>query len=147
MEKSKEVNALAPPPGSTLPNKIKKNFRNITSSKTPIRNSRQKKKLQPSQMPKKLKSGTTIKNLRSAGYRVQLASLRSQNAAKKAWSRLTKSHSSLFRGLQSNIIRVEIRNRGAYYRLQAGPIKNASAAKSLCSRIKKRKLGCIIVRP
>ena len=147
LEKSKELHTSAPPPGLTPPDKIKKNYQNITSSKTLIRNSRQKKKVRPSQMPTKLKSGNTMNNLKSVGYRVQLASLRSQKAAKKAWGRLTKSHSGLFRGLQSNIIRVEIRNRGAYYRLQAGPIKNAAAAKSLCSRVKKRKLGCIIVRP
>ena len=80
-------------------------------------------------------------------FRVQLASVRSQKAAERAWSRYKKKHASLFGDLESKIVRVDLKGKGIYYRLQAGPLSDAKAARSLCSEAKKKKIGCIIVRP
>ena len=82
-----------------------------------------------------------------AVFRIQLASLRSQKAAEQAWGRYKFIHAELFGKLESKIVRVYLKGRGTYYRLQAGPLADASAARSLCSQAKKRKIGCIIVRP
>lgn len=80
-------------------------------------------------------------------FRIQLASVRSRRAAEKAWGRYQFNHSALFGKLEPNIIRVDLKGRGTFYRLQAGPFSDALAARSLCSEAKKRKIGCIIVRP
>ena len=82
-----------------------------------------------------------------AAYRVQLASVRSRKAAAKAWGRHKFNHAELFGKLESKIVRVELKGKGTYYRLQAGPIANEAAARSLCAKAKKRKIGCILVRP
>jgi hypothetical protein len=81
------------------------------------------------------------------GYRIQIASLRSKAAANSAWRKLQKNHPSLFGRLKSNIVRADIAGKGTYYRLQAGTIKGQSAARALCSQAKKRKIGCLIVKP
>jgi hypothetical protein len=83
----------------------------------------------------------------SSVYRVQLASVRSQKAAAQAWGRHKFDHAELFGKLEPKIVRVELKGKGTYYRLQAGPLPNAAAARSLCSQAKKRKIGCILVRP
>ncbi len=80
-------------------------------------------------------------------YRIQIASLRSQGDAKKAWGRLTKQHKDLFGKLQSKIVRVDLKGKGTFYRLQAGPLADRPSAKTLCSRLKKRKIGCLVVKP
>lgn len=80
-------------------------------------------------------------------YRIQLASVRSKKSAERAWSRYKKEHAALFGNLESKIVRVELKGKGTYYRLQAGPLTDAKAARSLCSEAKKKKIGCIIVRP
>ncbi len=82
-----------------------------------------------------------------AVFRIQLASVRSQTAAEKAWGRYKFNHAALFGKLESKIVRVKIKGKGTFYRLQAGPLATASAARSLCTQAKKRKIGCIIVRP
>jgi cell division septation protein DedD len=81
------------------------------------------------------------------GYRVQIASLKSKAAANAAWRKLRKNHPSLFSRLKPNIVRAVIAGKGTYYRLQAGTIKAQSAARALCSEAKKRKIGCLIVKP
>lgn len=80
-------------------------------------------------------------------FRIQLASVRSRKAAEKAWGRYKFDHAELFGKLEAKIVRVDLKGKGTYYRLQAGPFADASAARSLCSQVKKRKIGCIIVRP
>ena len=80
-------------------------------------------------------------------YRIQIASMRSAGAAQKAWERLTKGHADLFGKLEPKIVRAELAKKGSFYRLQAGPLADAKAASALCTRAKKRKIGCLIVRP
>ena len=87
------------------------------------------------------------KSSSSPAFRIQIASLRSEDAAKKAWGRLTKSHADLFGKLKPNIVRIDLAKKGTFYRLQAGPLTDAKAARTLCTRAKKRKIGCLVVRP
>jgi di/tricarboxylate transporter len=83
----------------------------------------------------------------SSAYRIQIASMRSAGAAKKAWEQLTKGHADLFGKLQPKIVRTEIAKKGLFFRLQAGPLADAKAARAICKRVKKRKIECLIVRP
>lgn len=80
-------------------------------------------------------------------FRIQLASVRSQKAAEKAWGGYKFNHSALFAKLEPKIVRVNLKGKGTYFRLQVGPLANESAARSLCAQAKKKKIGCIIVRP
>ena len=80
-------------------------------------------------------------------FRIQLASLRSRQAAAKAWGQHKFDHASLFADLEPNIVKVDLKGKGTFYRLQAGPFENEEAARSLCTQVKKQKIGCIVVRP
>jgi len=82
-----------------------------------------------------------------SGYRIQIASLKSEKAANVAWRKLQKNHPSLFGNLRPAIVRAVIAGKGTYYRLQAGSIKGQPAARALCSQAKKRKIGCLVVKP
>lgn len=117
----------------------------------PVKSAPAMKDKQAVQKPMKTASLATppkkaMKSSRSA-YRVQLASVRSEKAAAQAWGRHKFNHAELFGKLESKIVRVELKGKGTYYRLQAGPLANAAAARTLCSKAKKRKIGCILVRP
>jgi cell division septation protein DedD len=107
----------------------------------------EKKKAKPVKSAKKpvvpIKKMAALKN----GYRIQIASLKSKAAANAAWQKLQKNHPLLFGRLKPNIVRAVIAGKGTYYRLQAGTIKGQSVARALCSQAKKRKIGCLIVKP
>ena len=83
----------------------------------------------------------------AGSYRVQLASLKSEDAAKRSWTDLSKRNADLFGKLSSSVVRADLGRKGVYYRLQAGPLPDAAAAQALCNRVKQRKLGCIVVKP
>ncbi len=84
---------------------------------------------------------------KSSGYRIQIASLKSEAAAKTAWERLSKGNKDVLGKLEPDIVRIDLAGKGTFYRLQAGPLDGAAAAQSLCSTLKKRKIGCLVVRP
>ncbi|NKB22191.1 MAG: hypothetical protein GKS01_17025 [Alphaproteobacteria bacterium] len=90
-----------------------------------------------------VKKSTALGNV----YRIQIASLRSEKAANAMWRKLKKSNPSLFGQLKPNVVRAVIAGKGTYYRLQAGTLKGQTAARTLCSQAKKRKIGCLIVKP
>ena len=106
----------------------------------------QKPVTNPAPMKKSAKALPASKGKADA-YRIQIASLKSEAAARTAWSRLTKGNKDLLGKLEPNIVRIDLAGKGTFYRLQAGPVEDASAAKSLCSNLKKRKIGCLVVRP
>jgi cell division septation protein DedD len=81
------------------------------------------------------------------GYRVQLGALRSEGAAKEEWARLKQRHGDLLGGLGAAMSRTEIPEKGTFWRIQAGPIADASKAEHVCADLKKRGVGCILVRP
>ncbi len=83
----------------------------------------------------------------SGGFRVQLVALGSAKAARAAWARFVKQHADLFGDLKPTVARVDIKGKGTFYRLRAGPLADDAAARALCKQIKKRKIGCLVVRP
>lgn len=77
---------------------------------------------------------------------VQLASIRDQGEAAKAWGALQKEFSGLLDGFSYRALAADIPGKGTYYRIQAGPM-DESAARRLCDSIKARKKeGCLVVR-
>ena len=80
-------------------------------------------------------------------YRVQIASLQSENAVKQFWLQIKNKHPNLFQNLNLFIVRVRLEGKGTYFRLQLGALKNSQSARELCQRIRNIKVGCFIVRP
>ena len=81
------------------------------------------------------------------GVRVQLAALRSRADAEAAWRRLKRANGDLLGGLESEVARVDLADKGVFYRLRAGPLASAAKAGALCVRLKARNLDCLVVKP
>ena len=87
----------------------------------------------------------TTKDMR--GWRVQIAAFRSVEATKRSWQRVRRRHKDVLGSLELSVVKADLGKKGVYYRMQAGPLAGADAARKLCAEIKKRKLGCLVVRP
>ncbi|MGB0631177.1 MAG: SPOR domain-containing protein [Alphaproteobacteria bacterium] len=83
----------------------------------------------------------------SGRYRIQISSLRSEPALRNNWTSLQQKHKDLLGNLPLIVERTVLSGgRGTYYRMQAGPLASRADAASLCSRLKQRKLSCLVVR-
>ena len=82
-----------------------------------------------------------------SGFRIQLAALRSRDAAQAEWGNLQRRFPALLEQLQLNVQHVDLGDKGVFYRVQAGPLSDRTAAQSLCSRFKEQKQACLIVAP
>ncbi len=81
-------------------------------------------------------------------YFVQLASLRTLDAAEAAWGKLFARAPRLRAGFSPIIIKVDlVEEVGIFYRLQAGTCPNRDAAAALCQALAAEALDCLIVRP
>ena len=79
-------------------------------------------------------------------FMVQLSSLRSEGAVRRAWLDLQQRHRDLLAGLSLNIRRaLPAGEKQAFYRMRAGPLSTRKAAKDLCSRLKARRQDCLVV--
>ena len=81
------------------------------------------------------------------GYRLQLGSVRTPDAAKQEWERLKREQGDLLGALGFTAARADLGGRGIYYRIQAGPIADSAAAERDCNELKRRGVGCILVKP
>ena len=82
----------------------------------------------------------------AAGTRLQLGSLRSEDAARQEWERIKRKNSDLLGSLSATPVRADLGDKGIYYRIQAGPIADPAAAERICGELKQRSIGCIIAR-
>jgi len=82
-----------------------------------------------------------------AGFRIQLAALRSRADAEAAWRRLKRANDDLLGALEAEVVRVDLADKGIFYRLRAGPLASAAKAGALCARLKARNLDCLVVKP
>lgn len=80
-------------------------------------------------------------------FRIQLAALRTNDEATRAWDKLRRAHADLLGSLALNVVRADLGDRGTFYRIQAGPLADEGAAKDLCRRLTEKKVGCLVVRP
>ena len=79
-------------------------------------------------------------------YRIQIGSVSSDAQARRLWQQQSVKNGDLLGGLNLNIQQATIKGR-TYYRVQGGPLSGRASAQSLCNELKKRQMGCIIVRP
>lgn len=81
-------------------------------------------------------------------WRIQIAASRSIEAARKSWRAIKRKHGDVFGDLRLMLVKADLgKRKGVYYRMQLGPLADADAARKLCARVKRRKLGCFIVKP
>jgi cell division septation protein DedD len=80
------------------------------------------------------------------GVRVQLASLRTPEAARDEWARLKRENPDLLGKLTAVAVRADMGDKGIYYRIEAGPLPTKAAAGTLCGELRQRDLGCQLVR-
>ncbi|NKB44051.1 MAG: SPOR domain-containing protein [Alphaproteobacteria bacterium] len=82
----------------------------------------------------------------SGDYLIQIAALRSQEAAEGEWQRISSRHSNLLGAYREKIVRVDLGERGIFFRLRAGPLKDRGAAEDLCEALAAENVGCLVVR-
>jgi cell division septation protein DedD len=83
----------------------------------------------------------------TGGYRLQLAAMRNAEDAKREWEKLRQANKDLLGNLPAAWPRADLGQRGVFYRVQAGPIIDAASAERICGELKRRNIGCILVRP
>jgi hypothetical protein len=82
----------------------------------------------------------------AGGWRVQIASVKSEDIAKSTWARMQAAHGDVLGSLRMQPTKVDLGDKGVWYRVQAGPL-DEKQAQSVCSTLKSRKTDCVIVPP
>ena len=80
------------------------------------------------------------------GTRLQVGSVRSEDAARQEWERIKRKNSDILGSLSATPVRADLGDKGVYYRIQTAPVADPAAAERLCSQLKQRNIGCIIAR-
>ncbi|HUK10238.1 MAG TPA: SPOR domain-containing protein [Stellaceae bacterium] len=81
------------------------------------------------------------------GYRLQIAAVKTPEAAKDEWERIRRQNSDILGGLGFISERVDLGDRGIFYRIQAGPLADPQEGERICTLLRQRNVGCILVRP
>ena len=79
------------------------------------------------------------------GWRIQLASVGSQEAAIREWRRFQNANQDLLGNLDLKVQRADLGARGIYYRVQAGVLSRDDAS-AVCGQLKSRGTDCLITR-
>ena len=80
-----------------------------------------------------------------SGYRVQLAAVREQADARRAWDLFMLDLGPILSRYQPYFERANTAN-GIFYRVQVGPFASAGDAETVCDELKQRNASCFVVR-
>lgn len=106
----------------------------------------------PPPQPQPTEAGPSIASLIDnisgpvGGWRVQMASVKSEDIAKSTWARLQNAHGDVLGNLRMQPVRVDLGDKGVWYRVQAGPLDERQA-QSVCGTLKSRKSDCVVLPP
>ncbi len=120
---------------------------NPMDSKTPVAETTTS--LAGSVSPTQANEKSILAKTLQSGYRVQLASLKSQDQAKDEWRRLQAEHKGTLSGLNATFARVDLgAKKGIFYRVQAGDFASKADAQNVCTKLKNNNpsAGCFIVK-
>ena len=81
-----------------------------------------------------------------SGYKVQLASVKSEKDAVNSWNKMKATHAELLGQLNYFIERKDLGDKGIYYRLKAGTISSQADARLLCKKLTDLGQGCLVVK-
>jgi len=79
-------------------------------------------------------------------YLIQLLSVRSESAARSAWTRLQSLHGALLEDQTLNLETADLGERGTYYRVRFGAYDERSAANAVCKSLKDAGQDCLVKR-
>jgi cell division septation protein DedD len=91
-------------------------------------------------------SAPTSTEATGGGYVMQMAALRSEPDALKAWKQIQGKHVALLEGLKPLIERADLGDRGVFYRLQTGPFPSKATADDLCAQLKATGQDCLVTK-
>ena len=91
---------------------------------------------------KETQAAAPAKSIPAGPVRIQLASLRSPEAAKEEWARLKREHPDSLGKLTAVAVKADLGDKGVWYRVQTQVFDDAAAADRLCADLKKQKIGC-----
>ena len=80
---------------------------------------------------------------RLAGFRVQLAAMRSEARAREMWQQYLTRHPAILGSLQLSVEPALV-NGASFYRIQAGPLTEVTA-RSVCDELTRDKQACLVV--
>jgi cell division septation protein DedD len=98
---------------------------------------------QASKLPAATVAAKPANPQKAAGARIQLSSVRSEEAARQEWDRIKKANPDLLASISAAPVRADLGDKGVFYRLQTAPIADADR---VCGELKRRNVGCIIAR-
>lgn len=78
-------------------------------------------------------------------YRIQLAAVRAEADAQRAWDLFQVDLGPVLSGLQPFFERADTAN-GVFYRVQVGPLASEQEAETLCEELKQLNASCFVVR-
>jgi SPOR domain len=90
-----------------------------------------------------LAPAATAKPQLTGGTRIQLASVRSEEAARQEWDRIRRANPDLLGSVSATFPRADLGEKGVFYRLEVAPIADAER---VCGELRRRNVGCIIAR-
>lgn len=79
-------------------------------------------------------------------YQVQLGAYRDEKTAKIAWRNLVARSEGQLSGVDHEVIRADLGERGIFFRLRAGGYAEESTARSLCARLSSVSIDCVVPR-
>ena len=88
-------------------------------------------------------AGPTEPARRLAGFRVQLAAMRSEARAREMWQQYLTRHPAILGSLQLSVEPALV-NGASFYRIQAGPLTEVTA-RSVCDELTRDKQACLVV--
>jgi cell division septation protein DedD len=80
---------------------------------------------------------------KTSGTRIQLASVRSEEAARQEWDRIRRANPDLLASISAMPIRADLGDRGVFYRLLTAATADADR---ICGELRQRNVGCQVVR-
>lgn len=81
-----------------------------------------------------------------ATWRLQFASVRTEEEAKAEWQRLVSRYREDLAGLSPVVLKADLGDRGVFWRVQ-GAGATEERAKAICARLRSQNVGCLVVRP
>ncbi len=80
-------------------------------------------------------------------YVVQVASVRSRGAADDVWTGVSEKFDDVIAsGLYSDIVEVDLGDKGIFYRLRIAGLSDKAAARQLCNQFKARGQACLVAK-
>lgn len=80
------------------------------------------------------------------GWRVQLASVRTETEAASEWRRLQSRHPGVLGGMSMQVAKADLGDKGVFYRVQGGGLDEARA-RAACEQLRSQNVGCVVVKP